>query len=166
MSYFGYTTCPQCCCSMAIEDEFGSRQITQCPMCGFREELRNISKTEGEEMKTDGWEISDYGSDTRLHAKKTFVGVGTIRFSNKNGMARTSSFNAPITEAVAAETAKGFDDPTLIKKKCYITRWNEQKKQLEVLFGSICGPACILREGECDACVCRADLSIKIADES
>lgn len=117
MSYLGYTNYPQCSCAITIEDELKLKLITQCPVCGFCEEIRIIYISESEKMKAQGWDISDCGSDTKLRAIKTFIGIGSIRFAKRNGGSCTYRFVEPITDEGLVQALEDFNDPAFDKTR-------------------------------------------------
>ena len=114
-----FVKCPQCEYAQA-DALFHNRRNTSdimCRRCGYVEHAGPLEDKSGEEC---GWK----------HEAK--YGTGALGYDNTFRMLHSEE---AVTEAVnwlRAALANGQFDPTI----CYVTRWNKQGKQVEVVVGS------------------------------
>ena len=137
MSATWYSKCPQCG-ARAMTESGNGYKIRICPVCGSTEEAELVGEGENyEKLVADGWELHPSADGSCLRKAKRYRGYGSVRFAKLNGCSQVCQLSKRLSDDEVANLLREFDDGGIDKSRCYVTRWNDEKQELEVLWGKI-----------------------------
>jgi Zn ribbon nucleic-acid-binding protein len=116
--------CPQCAYSEAALSYYyrEGRTVISCFRCGFEESKGPVRDANGKET---GWK------------QEATYGAGAMRYENTGGIGSVLCCLHEAQEVAESEVWlwRHIASGKISKKTCYLTRWNEEKKQVESVVG-------------------------------
>ena len=71
------------------------------------------------------------------YKESSHLGYGCLKLAGKKGGATLYSMTEPLTDEAAADIRKSFNTEVVDVGKSYLTKWDEEKKDLVALFGEV-----------------------------
>ena len=122
--------CPQC--GGCYTTDFDCRTLEEfkfCERCG-KKELVELVRDENGEAVLDAECKPTYRESSNF-------GYGCLRLAGKKGGATLYSMTEPLTEQAAEEIQNSFNTELVDVGKSYLTKWDDEKKDVVALFGEV-----------------------------
>lgn len=122
--------CPQC--GGCYTTDFDCRTLEDfkfCERCG-KKELVELVRDENGEVILDAAGKPSY-------RESSHYGYGCLKLAGKKGGATLYSMTEPLTDEAAADIRKSFNTELVDVGKSYLTKWDEEKKDVVALFGDV-----------------------------
>ena len=122
--------CPQC--GGCYTTDFDCRTLEEfkfCERCGKKELVELVRDENGEAV------LDAEGKPTYMES--SHFGYGCLRLAGKKGGATLYSMTEPLTEQAAEEIQNSFNTELVDVGKSYLTKWDEEKKDVIALFGEV-----------------------------
>ena len=122
--------CPQC--GGCYTTDFDCRTLEEfkfCERCGKKELVELVRDENGEAV------LDAEGKPT--YRESSHFGYGRLRLAGKKGGATLYSMTEPLTEQAAEEIQNSFNTELVDVGKSYLTKWDDEKKDVVVLFGEV-----------------------------
>jgi hypothetical protein len=100
-----------------------------CERCG-KKELVDLVRDENGEVVCDA-----EGKPTYMES--SHFGYGCLKLTGNKGGATLYSMTEPLTDEPAADIRKSFNTELVNVGKSYLTKWDEEKKDIVALFGEV-----------------------------
>lgn len=71
------------------------------------------------------------------YRESSHFGYGCLKLAGKKGGATLYSMTEPLTDEAAADIRKSFNTELVDVGKSYLTKWDEEKKDVVALFGEV-----------------------------
>jgi hypothetical protein len=136
--------CPQCGYGSAFHELQPEtlEEYTFCFQCGYTLKLLTLTNQEKEAIDQKyriHYKLTDNGKRPYHRIEKK--GLGVYRVVAKNGFGETGRLAIPLTEDIIEGFNQAFNHELAVTEKCYLTRWNEETKKAEVVFGKLEHPS-------------------------
>lgn len=122
--------CPQC--GGCYTTDFDCRTLEEfkfCERCG-KKELVELVRDEKVEVILDAAGKPSYKESSQF-------GYGCLKLAGKKGGSTLYSMTEPLTEEAAADIHNSFNTELVDVGKSYLTKWDEEKKDVVALFGEV-----------------------------
>ena len=122
--------CPQC--GGCYTTDFDCRTLEEfkfCERCGKKELVELVRDENGEAV------LDAEGKPT--YRESSHFGYGCLHLAGKKGGATLYSMTEPLTEQAAEEIQTSFNTELVDVGKSYMTKWDDEKKDVVVLFGEV-----------------------------
>ena len=122
--------CPQC--GGCYTTDFDCRTFEEfkfCERCGKKELVELVRDENGEAV------LDAEGKPT--YRESSHFGYGCLRLAGKKGGATLYSMTEPLTEQAAEEIQNSFNTELVDVGKSYLTKWDDEKKDVVALFGEV-----------------------------
>lgn len=122
--------CPQC--GGCYTTDFDCRTFEEfkfCHRCGKKELVTLVRDENGNAV---------YDADNKPQYKEeAHFGYGCLKLAGKKGGATLYSMTEPLTDEAAEEIRNSFNTELVDVGKSYLTKWDEDKKDVVALFGKV-----------------------------
>lgn len=122
--------CPQC--GGCYTEDFDCRTFEEfkfCERCGKKEIVELIRDEKGEAV---------YDADNKpTYRQHSVFGYGCLKLAGKNGGATLYSMTEPLTAEAEANIQSSFNTELVDIGKSYLTKWDDEKKDVVSVFGEI-----------------------------
>ena len=130
--------CPQCKKYLANVDMWDEGLIIICEVCGYSYEDRidfgeDALKESGFLRYYDGG--SDMGGRPRRKTTEEWKGFGASLMTFRNKETHHSCYPLPITEVLIHMFMQTICFPDVDFAMCYLTRWNDETREVEIILG-------------------------------
>ena len=122
--------CPQC--GGCYTTDFDCRTLEEfkfCERCGKKELVELVHDEKGEVILDTAGKPS--------YKESSQFGYGCLKLAGKKGGSTLYSMTEPLTEEAAANIRNSFNTELVDVGKSYLTKWDEEKKDVVALFGEV-----------------------------
>lgn len=122
--------CPQC--GGCYTTDFDCRTLEEfkfCERCGKKELVELVRDEKGEVV------LDAVGKPS--YKESSHFGYGCLKLAGKKGGATLYSMTEPLTDEAAADIRKSFNTELVDVGKSYLTKWDEEMKDVVALFGEV-----------------------------
>lgn len=122
--------CPQC--GGCYTTDYDCRTLEEfkfCERCG-KKELVELVRDENGEVVLDSEGKPSYKESSNF-------GYGCLKLAGMKGGATLYSMTEPLTDEAAADIRNSFNTELVDVGKSYLTKWDEEKKDVVALFGEV-----------------------------
>ena len=131
------TDCNQCGYEYAhyeVQTRTGSEYIF-CLMCGYYSATKAI--IDRQKSKDGRFYFKTNKDGSHIYRKKEIKGNGAYRIAYKSGAATFGSIEHEMTDDTVKYFKGLFENEKIDEGKSYLTRWNQDKKEAEVVLGKV-----------------------------
>lgn len=122
--------CPQCGgCYTTDYDCKTFEEFKFCERCGKKELVELVHDENGVVILDAAGKPS--------YRESSHFGYGCLKLVGKKGGATLYSMTAPLTDEAATEIQKSFNTEVVDVGKSYLTKWDDEKKDVVALFGEV-----------------------------
>jgi len=122
--------CPQCGGCYTTDFDCGTlEEFKFCERCG-KKVLFELVRDENGEVILDAEGKPSYRESSHF-------GYGCLKLAGKKGGATLYSMTEPLTDEAAEEIRNSFNTELVDVGKSYLTKWDEDKKDVVALFGEV-----------------------------
>ena len=129
-SGISHEKCPQCGGVYVYQTECGQflEEYTRCNRCGKSTELFVKRDSSGKPV------LDDAGNVVWINNSKD--GYGCIAIA-KERVTVVYDLAKPVDEEIKKEYLETLEEEGVIKDKCYLSSWDEEKKEIVAIFGTL-----------------------------
>lgn len=131
--------CPQCGAKAFLE--FHTRTLAEsifCPRCGYSEHTRPLidRQKQKDDAQHRAWFKRRKDGEQIIRTTKR-AGFGAYMLAQQNGVSALGIVNCELTARMIANFKRDVAKPGIDAARSFLTRWNPQSHQVEIVVGQI-----------------------------